>query len=137
MVITLCGSPKFLNEFLEVSKILSLNGYLVLTPPLYENPLSVEQEELFVSMQQQSIELSDAIYIINNDGFQDELTNRLIKFAKELNKKIYYAFVLCHPDCCYRDLKLCRALTVLHDFKYSFNKNFLPDCDYPTIQDKE
>ena len=36
-VITLCGSTKFKNEFLEVQKNLTLKGYLVFSPCVFSH----------------------------------------------------------------------------------------------------
>ena len=93
-VITLCGSTRFKNEFFEVQKRLTLEGNIVLNLGVFSQvddiALTSEQICMLKEMHRQKIRMSDAIYVINVDGYIGEGTKDEIAYAKSLGKRILY-----------------------------------------------
>ena len=94
-IVTICGSFKFQKEMLEIGEKLSLKGYCVLHPiyPVNINTklvLTEEQIGLLKEGHLKRIEISDAIFVCNINGYVGESTKNEIEYAKKLNKEIIY-----------------------------------------------
>lgn len=92
-IVTICGSFKFQKEMLEIGEKLSLEGYCILHPIYPVNNklvLTKEQIELLKEGHLKRIEISDAIFVCNIDGYIGESTKNEIEYAKKLNKEIIY-----------------------------------------------
>ena len=94
-IITLCGSTRFKEDFLRVQKELTLKGYIVLSVGLFghsgdEEAWSDEVKQQLDDMHKSKIEMSDAIYVINKNGYIGESTQSEIEWAQELGKEIIY-----------------------------------------------
>ena len=92
-IITLCGSTRFKNEFLEVQKKLTLEGNIVISLGVFNHSgdkITDEQRKQFVEMHKQKIDMSDEIYVINVGEYIGESTKSEIEYAKTKNKKISY-----------------------------------------------
>ena len=77
-ITTLCGSTKFKDVFLEVSKILTLRGEIVLMPGFFghadtEKP-SAEVKTKLDTLHFKKIDLSNSIYVIDVGGYIGEST---------------------------------------------------------------
>lgn len=93
-IITICGSLRFQKEMMEISEKMELQGNCVL-PPIYPARPSKEfytKEEFLMldKMHKEKIKLSDAILVVNVDGYIGNATNNEIEYAKSLNKEIIY-----------------------------------------------
>lgn len=92
--ITLCGSTKFKNEFYQAFQKLTSEGYIVLMPGIFSKhdniKLTEDEIKMFHYMHMQRIDMSDAIYIINKDGYIGASTLEEIEYAKSNNKEILY-----------------------------------------------
>lgn len=94
-IITVCGSLRFVKEIMEISEKLELQGNCMLTPICnLSNPSKdcyTEQEILMLGkMHKEKIKLSDAILVVNVNGYIGNSTRKEIEFAKALNKEILY-----------------------------------------------
>lgn len=98
-VITLCGSSKFKNEFLEAQRDLTLKGNIVLSVVFFEhmeNWSSMGEEKvnetinMLNEMHKEKIDMSDEIFVINVGGYIGETTKSEIDYAKKKGKKISY-----------------------------------------------
>ena len=92
-IITLCGSLKFQKEMMEVAEKMALEGNCILTPvyPVLENyERPDEQLERLKEAHFKRIELSDAIFVINENNYIGKSTNLEIEYAKKLGKEIMY-----------------------------------------------
>lgn len=92
-VITLCGSLKFQKEMMMVAEVMALEGNCILTPvyPIIENcERTEEQLEKLKKAHFKRIELSDAILVIDIDGYIGYSTNLEIEYARKLEKEIIY-----------------------------------------------
>ena len=96
-IITLCGSTRFKNEFLQVQKDLSLRGYIVISVGLFghrgdEEVWQPGVKEMLGDMHLRKIDLADEIYVINVDGYIGESTRREINYAQQTGKKVNYLY---------------------------------------------
>ncbi len=92
--ITICGSLKYKNKMLEIAEQLSLQGNCVILPnfPIRNDITSYTKEEveIFGNMHKHKIKLSDAIYVVDVDGYIGNATKSEIELATKLNKEIIY-----------------------------------------------
>lgn len=93
-VITLCGSLRFKDEMMKVALELELQGNCVLTPiyPISDDKdaFTEEEAEMLGDMHRCRIDLSDAVYIVNKDGYIGSSVKAEIEYAKSKNKEIIY-----------------------------------------------
>jgi hypothetical protein len=96
MKFTICGSAKFEPLWHEWNKRLGLMGhisYSLMTFPSIEDSKSwyTEDEKWTLDLAHLAkIEESDAILVLNKDGYVGESTAREIKWARIRNKFIYW-----------------------------------------------
>jgi len=94
-IITLCGSTRFKDDFLRVQKELTLQGYIVISVGLFghsgdEDAWTKGTKEMLDDMHKRKIDLAQAIYVINKDGYIGDSTRSEIEYAKATGKAIYY-----------------------------------------------
>ena len=94
-VITLCGSTKFKNEFLKAQKELTLMGYIVISVGLFGHSGDNEVwedgiKEMLDDMHKRKIDMSDAIMVIDIDGYIGESTKKEMEYAKNQGKSIFF-----------------------------------------------
>lgn len=97
-VITLCGSTKFKDEFMEAQKRLSLEGNIVISVGCFGHSGDFEVyakegvKEMLDDMHKRKIDMADEIYVINKDGYIGSSTRAEIEYAHETGKAVYYAY---------------------------------------------
>lgn len=93
-VITMCGSLKFMKEIIYHTERLELEGNCVLSIiyPTKEDKDAYEPEEheLLDELHKQKIDMSDAIFVVNVNGYVGSSTRSEIEYAKEKGKEIMY-----------------------------------------------
>lgn len=94
-VITLCGSTRFKDEFLEAQKRLTLEGNIVISVGLFghsgDNEVWNEGvKEMLDRQHLVKIDLADEIFVINVGGYIGESTRREIAYAKSKGKNVSY-----------------------------------------------
>ena len=93
-VITVCGSYKFKKEMIDIAEKLTLEGNCVLMPnELSRNSkddYTLEEALMIDKMHKEKIKLSDAILVVNVNGYIGSSTKSEIEYAKNLNKEIMY-----------------------------------------------
>lgn len=93
-IITICGSSKFKQEILKVNEDLSMQNYIVLMNGVFIEADNVdilnEEKKQLEDLHNDKILISDAIYVVNKDGYIDDVTKSHIEFAKKHNKEIMY-----------------------------------------------
>lgn len=94
-VITLCGSTRFREDFLEQQKRLTLEGNIVISVGLFGH--SGDQEvwtegvkEMLDDMHKRKIDMADEIFVINVDGYIGSSTRSEIAYAIENGKPVRY-----------------------------------------------
>ena len=86
-VITLCGSTRFKDQFLEQQKRLTLEGNIVISVGLFGHSGDEEvwkpgTKEILDKMHLQKIDMADEIFVINVGGYIGESTRREIAYAE-------------------------------------------------------
>ena len=94
-VITLCGSTRFKDEFMEAQKRLTLEGNIVLSVGMFghfgDNEVWTEgTKEMLDDMHKRKIDMADEIYVINVGGYIGSSTRSEIEYAKKTGKKVGY-----------------------------------------------
>lgn len=94
-VITLCGSTKFKEDFLQVQKDLTLQGNIVISVGLFghsgDNEVWEEgTKEMLDDMHKRKIDMANEIFVINKNGYVGSSTKSEIAYAKSVGKNIRY-----------------------------------------------
>ncbi len=94
-VITLCGSTRFKEQFLEVQKRLTLAGNIVISVGLFGHSGDAEvwtpgTKEMLDDMHKRKIDMADAIYVINVGGYIGESTRSEIEYARSQGKEVLF-----------------------------------------------
>ena len=94
-VITLCGSTRFKDQFLEAQKRLTLEGNIVISVGLFGHSGDDEvwnegTKEMLDNMHKRKIDMADAIYVINVGGYIGQSTRSEIEYATRHGKEILY-----------------------------------------------
>ena len=94
--ICLIGSTRFEEIFRELEVSLSIKGYIVLSPLVYnqtgENPLCGEENKIILDyVQKEKIRQSDLVLVIDKDKYIGYSTKNQIEYAKFLNKRESWA----------------------------------------------
>lgn len=93
--ITVCGSLRFYQEIVEIALKMELEGNCMFVP-IY-NPYNTDKDaftdeemKMLSKMHYEKIKLSDAILVVDVDGYTGSSTSKEIEYAKTLNKEIFY-----------------------------------------------
>ena len=94
-VITLCGSTRFKEEFLEAQKRLTLDGNIVISVGLFGHSGDDEVwtegvKDMLDRQHLAKIDLADEIFVINVGGYIGDSTRREIAYAEFKGKTISY-----------------------------------------------
>lgn len=94
-VITLCGSTKFKDDFMQQQKRLSLEGNIVISVGLFghsgdDEVWSEGTKEMLDDMHKRKIDMADEIFVINKGGYIGASTKSEIEYATKTGKKVNY-----------------------------------------------
>ena len=93
-VIAICGSMRFSEKMREISEKLELEGNCVLTPVFppetAKKSYTKNEKDIFDKAHKKRIEMSDAIFVVNINGYIGSSTKSEIEFAKSLSKEVLY-----------------------------------------------
>lgn len=94
-VITLCGSTRFKDAFLEAQKRLTLEGNIVVSVGLFGHSGDEEVwkpgiKDMLDRMHLSKIDMADEVFVINVDGYIGESTSREIAYALAHGKTVKY-----------------------------------------------
>ncbi|WP_029319735.1 hypothetical protein [Butyrivibrio sp. AE3004] len=101
-VITLCGSTRFKNEFMEAQKRLTLQGCIVISVGLFghsgdqevwenmDEGTLTKTKEMLDDMHKRKIDMADGIYVINVGNYTGDSTRSEIEYALEHGKTVEY-----------------------------------------------
>ena len=94
-VITLCGSTRFKDAFLQEQKRLTLEGNIVLSVGLFGHSGDDEvwtegTRAMLDDMHKRKIDMADEIFVINVNGYIGESTRSEIAYAKSTGKAVRY-----------------------------------------------
>lgn len=91
-VITLCGSLKFINDFVRIQIMLERKGHVCFSVTAGEEniPPTDAEKSILDKVHYKKIMLSDCILVIDTDGYIGHSTKNEIEFAKLTNKPVFY-----------------------------------------------
>ena len=101
-VITLCGSTRFKDEFMEAQKRLTLEGNIVISVGLFGHAGDAEvwenmdegtltkTKEMLDDMHKRKIDMADEIFVINVGGYIGSSTKSEIEYAKATGKQVLF-----------------------------------------------
>ena len=92
-VITLCGSTRFKEDFERVNRDLTLLGNIVISVGCFGHAgdtFTEEQKVMLDDIHKRKIDMADAIYVINKNGYIGSSTRSEIQYALRLGKQIIY-----------------------------------------------
>lgn len=87
------GSMRFADKMKRIARQLEIEkGWCVLQPVYNEDKqnITIDGLENIIACQHRKIELADAVYIININGYIGEATRNEIAYAKKNNKEVIY-----------------------------------------------
>jgi len=92
-VVVMCGSLRFLDKIQEMAERLELErGYAVipLLPHVIDRNLTTEEVEQLGELHLCKIDLADAVYVVNVNGYIGKTVQKEIAYAREKGKEILY-----------------------------------------------
>lgn len=94
-VVTLCGSTKFKEQYLETQKRLTLERNIVISVGLFGHSGDDEvwtegTKAMLDDMHLRKIDMADEVFVINVGGYIGESTRREIAYAKENGKTVRF-----------------------------------------------
>ena len=94
-VVTLCGSTRFKDAFMEAQKRLTLDGNIVISVGLFGHSEDEEvwtegTKEMLDDMHKRKIDMADEIFVINVGGYVGTSTRSEIEYAKATGKPVKY-----------------------------------------------
>lgn len=92
-IITICGSMKFQEQMIAIAEKLELEEqYIVIQCVYFDKNRVLTSEEINVlnELHYRKIDISDAIYIVNVNGYIGESTRKEIEYARSLNKEVMF-----------------------------------------------
>ncbi len=92
-VITLCGSTRFRDEYIQAQKRLTLEGNIVISVGLFGHSGDGEVwnegvKEMLDEMHLSKIDMADEIFVVNPGGYVGKSTSREIAYALSQGKKV-------------------------------------------------
>jgi hypothetical protein len=95
-IVTLCGSTKFKEEFIQMNFELTMAGRIVISVGWFSHvdgriytPTEEEKKKLD-ELHLRKIDLSDAIFVVSRDGYIGESTTRKIEYALKTGKTVWW-----------------------------------------------
>jgi hypothetical protein len=101
-IITLCGSTRFKDEFMEAQKQLTLEGNIVISVGLFghsgdnevwenmDEGTLTKTKEMLDDMHKRKIDMADEIFVINVGGYIGSSTRSEIDYAVAAGKPVHY-----------------------------------------------
>ena len=101
-VVTLCGSTRFKDAFMQAQKDLTLKGYIVISVGLFghsgdqevwenmDEGTLTKTKEMLDDMHKRKIDMADEIFVINQGGYIGDSTRSEIAYARAAGKPVRY-----------------------------------------------
>lgn len=92
-IITLCGSTRFKEDFERVNRELTLAGNIVISVGCFGHAgdtFTEEQKVMLDDIHKRKIDLAEAIYVINKDGYIGASTKSEIEYAIKHGKRVIF-----------------------------------------------
>lgn len=99
-IVTICGSMKFEKEMQRIAFLLETKHHFSVLQCVYNVDsleISEADREHLESAHLRKIEISDAIYVVDVQGYIGDQVSKEIEFAKSKGKEIIYYSGWCEP----------------------------------------
>lgn len=121
-VITLCGSTRFKDAFLEAQKRLTLEGNIVISVGLFghsgdEEVWTEGTKDMLDDMHRAKIDMADEVFVIDVNNYVGKSTQAEIDYAKSIDKPVRY----------YSDSQLCKDMQAKKSIEDSPVETFFED----------
>ncbi|WP_119394671.1 hypothetical protein [Salinibius halmophilus] len=94
VVVTLCGSTKFKEAFIEANASETMAGKIVLSVGGFDHAegvvLTQTQQEMLGKLHEHKIDMSDEILVLNVGGYIGDSTKNEIEYARKLGKIVRF-----------------------------------------------
>ena len=94
IVVTLCGSIRFKQAFLDANFNETMAGNIVLSVGGLERDehfvLTEEEERMLSELHKRKIDISDEIFVLNVGGYIGKSTRSEIKYARQHGKNVRF-----------------------------------------------
>lgn len=96
IIVTLCGSTKFKDEFIQANFHETMQGKIVLTVGWFSHAdaevyyPTEEEKAMLDGLHKRKIDLSDEVLILNVGGYIGESTRSELEYARQRGKLIRY-----------------------------------------------
>jgi len=103
MIVTICGSHKFDKQIMKCYELLTMKGHCVFLPAfldLYKSAAEAENDipggvvtpvmDMLRRVHRDKMDLSEAIYVVNCDGYVGKDTQAEIDYARQHSLDVYY-----------------------------------------------
>jgi hypothetical protein len=94
VVVTLCGSTKFKNAFIEANATETMAGKIVLSVGGFDHAegivLTQSQRQMLGKLHEHKIDMSDEILVLNVGGYIGESTKHEIEYARQFGKNVRF-----------------------------------------------
>lgn len=91
--VTICGSMRFEKEMMKISFMLETKYHFSVLQCVYNTEhreISEDELNMLEQAHYKKIELSDAIYVVDLQGYIGKQVTNEIKYAEKLGKEIMY-----------------------------------------------
>ncbi len=114
MIITLVGSIKFYDKFVEIKEILRKKGHKVLIPKkrLLPEPIPLKKKLKAMEDFNKDLELSDAILVLNYGKENHIGVNTLMEIGMAFNKKKKIFIINKIPELCIHELDAINCVSL-------------------------
>lgn len=93
LVVCLCGSTRFRDEFTEANRRETMAGKIVVAPGVFAHSgdqLSDEDKRRLDELHLRKIDMADSLLVVNPGGYIGESTRREIDHAERTGKPVDY-----------------------------------------------
>lgn len=99
-VVTICGSTRFRTEMAEANRRLTMGGYIVLAPGVFQHDgdeITDQQKAALDRLHLSKIDMAGWVYVVNPGGYIGESTHREIEYAESIDKPVQYLVPVASP----------------------------------------
>ena len=93
IVVCLCGSTRFRDEFTEANRDATMAGKIILAPGVFGHngdPLTDEDKQRLDTLHLAKIDMADEVLVVNPGGYIGESTRREVDYAERMGKPVHY-----------------------------------------------
>lgn len=93
VIVTLCGSTRFRDEFTRINRDLTRAGVIVLAPGVFGHdgdPFTDADKVRLDALHKDKIRIAGSVYVVNPGGYIGQSTREEIAYAEKLGKPVQY-----------------------------------------------